>query len=219
MNPTVTVEKSAWKKTSNLQISSEIEIRKNVTHKQICRHFVHIKLRGSHQFVLPREASRSNPVGSSAWCHALWARSSKKPDVRTWPLALACPFVHSLAPLTRSLALLTPLLMGQWMIGWLFFLCFFLFWTIMPWFIDDFDTSAAERGAKLGPHGATSGRKSGKEEQQKRGKTKKMTKITNCRMAQGRGTRRNKRDIPVGCLKYHCSQNLYWKFWRFLKSI
>ena len=151
MNPTVTVEKSAWKKTSNLQISSEIEIRKNVTHKQICRHFVHIKLRGSHQFVLPREASRSNPVGSSAWCHALWARSSKKPDVRTWPLALACPFVHSLAPLTRSLALLTPLLMGQWMIGWLFFLCFFLFWTIMPWFIDDFDTSAAERGAKLGP--------------------------------------------------------------------
>ena len=30
-----------------------------------------------------------------------WARSTKKPDVSTGPLA--CPFAHSLAPLTRSL--------------------------------------------------------------------------------------------------------------------
>ena len=33
--------------------------------------------------------------------------------------------VHSFA---RSLTSLTPSLVGQWMIGWLFILCFFLFW-------------------------------------------------------------------------------------------
>ena len=31
----------------------------------------------------------------------------------------------------RSLTSLTPSLLGQWLIRWLFYLCFFLFWTIV----------------------------------------------------------------------------------------
>ena len=87
------------------------------------------------------------------WCRTQWARITKNPDCSTGPLA--CPFARSLAPLhsllrfllpacfTRalrcahlfacSLTLLTPSLVGQSMILWLFFLCFFLFWIIVQW--------------------------------------------------------------------------------------
>ena len=58
-----------------------------------------------------------------------WARSTKNPDAKTGPLAR--PFTHSLAPLT----LLTPSLVGKWMIRWLFILCFVLFWTILLWLL------------------------------------------------------------------------------------
>ena len=47
-----------------------------------------------------------------------------RPPLRSLVPSLA----HSFA---RSLTLLTPLLMGQWMIRWLFCLCFFLFSTIV----------------------------------------------------------------------------------------
>ena len=63
---------------------------------------------------------------------ALWARSSKNPDVSTGPLTRL--FTRSLTPLTpalvlhcllrscaplRSFTLLTLLLVGQWVIGWI----------------------------------------------------------------------------------------------------
>jgi len=75
---------------------------------------------------------------------ALWARINKNTDWSTG--SLAHPFAHSLARLTHSallaslarstaltylLTLLTPSLVGQWMIRWLFILCFFLFWPIV----------------------------------------------------------------------------------------
>ena len=94
---------------------------------------------------------------------AQWARSTKNPDVSTGPFAR--PFSCSLAPLTgslappcllcsraplrsaalrcahwlaRSLTLLAPSLVGQWLIRWLFILCFFLFWPIVHWLISSF---------------------------------------------------------------------------------
>ena len=87
----------------------------------------------------------SDPLTSAfPRCFALWARITKNTDWSTGPLAR--PFARSLAPLTRLLALdcslhsrpllrslansltsLTPSLVGQWMIGWLFFCVFFYF--------------------------------------------------------------------------------------------
>ena len=49
----------------------------------------------------------------------LWSKTAKNTDWSTGPLA--CPFAHSL----------TPSLLGQWIIGWLFCLCFLLFSTIV----------------------------------------------------------------------------------------
>ena len=89
-------------------------------------------------------------VGDGA---ARWSGTSKNQDVSTGPLAR--PFAHSLSPLThslappsslcsraplhsfaRSLTSLTPSLMGQWMIGQLFCLCFFLFSTTVYLTVD-----------------------------------------------------------------------------------
>ena len=75
---------------------------------------------------------------------ALWSRITRNTDWSTGPLArpfvylrrslicllcLAC-FTHTLC-YAHSLTLLTPSLMGNWLLGWLFFLCFSLFWTIV----------------------------------------------------------------------------------------
>ena len=78
----------------------------------------------------------------------LWAWITKNTDWSTGPLAR--PFANSLVSLTRSLTpdcslrsrpplrslvrsltLLTPSLVGQWINRWLFILCFFLFWPIV----------------------------------------------------------------------------------------
>ena len=75
----------------------------------------------------------------------LWAKTTKITDWRTEPLAY--PFARSLAPLTHSLAphyslcsrpllcslicSLARLLVGQWLIRWLFILCFSLIWPIV----------------------------------------------------------------------------------------
>ena len=74
----------------------------------------------------------------SSFSSALWARITMNTDWSTGPLAR--PFAHSLAPLTRLLAphyslrsrapfvllitSLTPLLVGKWIIRWLFFCVF-----------------------------------------------------------------------------------------------
>ena len=63
---------------------------------------------------------------------ALWARITKNTDWSTGPLAP--PFAHLLAPLAP--------LMGQWMIGWLFILVFFLFWPIVLRLPDFFHSSS-----------------------------------------------------------------------------
>ena len=80
---------------------------------------------------------------------ALWARIIWNKDWSTGPLTH--PFARSLAPLlvhllrttcfaralccahslARSLTSLTSLLVGQWLIRWLFILCFFLFMAIV----------------------------------------------------------------------------------------
>ena len=74
---------------------------------------------------------------------ALWSRITKNTHCSTGSLArtahsFACStLLASLtrsAALARSLTLLTPSLVGKWMIRWLFCLCFFfLFWTKVPW--------------------------------------------------------------------------------------
>ena len=48
--------------------------------------------------------------------------------------SLTHSLVHSLThSLVHLLTSLTPRLVGQWTVGWLFVLCFFLFWTIVRW--------------------------------------------------------------------------------------
>ena len=54
--------------------------------------------------------------------------------VRLLGIARFALTLHCAHSLTRSL---TPLLVGQWMIGWLFCLCFFLFLTIVRLFFPD----------------------------------------------------------------------------------
>ena len=74
---------------------------------------------------------------------ALWSKTTKNTDCSTGPLAH--PFVRLLRTARFALALrcahsfacsltsLTPSLVGQWLIRWLFCLCFFLFSTIVCW--------------------------------------------------------------------------------------
>ena len=96
-------------------------------------------------FFLPGALNTENTVFFSSGIKRttkLWSGTNKKTDWSTGPLAR--PFARSLVPLIRSLAahyllrsrarsltLLTPSLVGQRMIGWLFCLCFFLFSTIV----------------------------------------------------------------------------------------
>ena len=80
---------------------------------------------------------------------ALWSRITKNPDVSRWPLgrlfirslALHRSLVRLLRPVlfarysrsfACSLTSLTPLLVGKWMVRWLFILCFYRIWTIVP---------------------------------------------------------------------------------------
>ena len=76
---------------------------------------------------------------TGGFTHPLWSRIIKNSDVSIGSLAvlstgLLTPLVCLLASLTRSTVLtcslacsLTLELVGKWMIGWLFLLCFFFF--------------------------------------------------------------------------------------------
>ena len=104
----------------------------------IIRNFIEISSRHNISFMILSQLFISQ-LYIQFCCSTLWARLTKNTDWSTGPPA--CPFACSLIPLTHSpalpclLCLRTPLhslissLVGQWMMGWLFILCFFLFWT------------------------------------------------------------------------------------------
>ena len=73
---------------------------------------------------------------------ALWSITAKNTDWSTGPLAR--PFARSLTSLTP----LTPSLVGQWMIGWLFCLCFFQFSTIVERRKEEKGETRARRGRR-----------------------------------------------------------------------
>ena len=98
---------------------------------------------GAHWVVFTYETFVSLFVGAPFWAKITKNRECSTGSVTQWVTRLSiCSFActaHSfacsalLASLVRSAALtsLTPSLVGKWMIRWLFFQCFFLFWTIV----------------------------------------------------------------------------------------
>ena len=68
-------------------------------------------------------------LGHSLVCSLVPSHRSLVCLLRSTRFARALHCVHSLA---RSLTLLTPELVRKCMIGWLFYLCFFLFWPSVP---------------------------------------------------------------------------------------
>ena len=92
-------------------------------------------------------------IGTSRASVALWARITKNTDLSTGPLAR--PLTRSLAPhysLAHSLLSLTPELVGQGMIGWLFCLSLFsIFEHSETWLFFFFATKSQYIGLSLLP--------------------------------------------------------------------
>ena len=85
-------------------------------------------------FILDHSAKgKNNPRANDASVRrdALWSGTNKNRDVSTGPsIRSFARTAHSFA-CSGLLTSLTPLLVGQWMIRWLFFQIFFLFSTIV----------------------------------------------------------------------------------------